>query len=147
MALTVAVATEIYRWRGVQSGYWVPMTALLVQKPAFSDVLTRSLLRVGGTLAGAVICTFFLLHTHPQPMVLALLAITFCFGAYITFAVNYGLYAVFLTSYIVFLLSLNTLPGPEIAHRRALATAIGGLVALVIHLDALRRRRKDASVG
>ena len=146
MALTVALATEIYRWRGFQSGYWVPMTALLVQKPLFAETLTRSLLRVGGTLGGAVLTTVFLRHVHPDPFWLAVLASTFCFGAYLTVSINYGLYALFLTSYIVFLLSLNTLPGPEIAHRRAVATAVGGAIALIVHIDALRRRRVDPTV-
>ncbi len=41
----------------------------------------------------------------------------------------------------VYLLSLNTIPGPVIAHRRALCTIAGGAIALVIHLDALRRHR------
>ena len=149
MALTVAVATEIYQWRGVQSGYWVPMTALIVQKPLFAETLNRALMRVGGTLCGAVLSTFFLLHVHPDPAVLAWLAVFFCFLSYLTNAINYGFFSVFLTSYIVFLLSLNVLPGPEIAHRRAYATLIGGAVALAIHLDALRRKRADpgAKVG
>ena len=141
LALTVFLATELYRWRGVQSGYWIPMTALIVQKPLFSETLNKALARIAGTLAGAVLATFFLLHLHPEPLVLAILATFCCFCAFVTNAVNYGLFAVFLTSYIVFLLSLNALPGPEIAHNRAFATVAGGLVALVIHLDALRRKR------
>lgn len=146
MALTVALASELYRWRGFQSGYWVPMTALLVQKPLFAETLTRSLLRIGGTLGGAVLTTIFLRYVHPNPLSLAILATIFCFGAFLTVSINYGLYALFLTSYIVFLLSLNQLPGPEIAHRRAVATAVGGAIALVVHLDALRRRRVDPDV-
>ena len=59
MALTVALGTELYRWRGVPSGYWIPMTALVVQKPLFAETLHRSLLRVAGTLCGAVLGTFF----------------------------------------------------------------------------------------
>ncbi len=143
LAVTVALATEIYRWKGVQSGYWIPMTALLVQKPVFAETLNRALMRVLGTLAGAVLATFFLLHVHPDPMWLAWLASGFCFLAYLTNAINYAFFSVFLTSYIVFLLSLNALPGPEIAHRRAYATIVGGIVALVIHLDALRRKRAE----
>jgi hypothetical protein len=36
------------------------------------------------------------------------------------------------------------MPGPVIAHRRALCTIAGGLIALAIHLDALRRHRSLA---
>ncbi|MEO6803620.1 MAG: FUSC family protein [Granulicella sp.] len=141
LAITVTLAAEAYRRWGVQSGYWIPMTALLVQKPAFFETLNRALLRVGGTLAGAVLSTFFLIHIHPDPLYLAILAAFFAFCAYATNTVHYGLFTLCLTSYIVFLLSLNQLPGPVIAHRRAICTIAGGLIALVIHLDALRRHR------
>jgi hypothetical protein len=145
LAITVTLAAEVYRRLGVQSGYWIPMTALLVQKPAFFETLTRALLRVGGTLVGAVLSTFFLVHIHPSPIYLALLATTFALCAFATNTVNYGLFTLCLTSYIVFLLSLNSLPGATIAHRRAACTIGGGLIALVIHLDALRRHRKEVA--
>ncbi|HZY61754.1 MAG TPA: FUSC family protein [Edaphobacter sp.] len=142
MAITIAAGAEIYRHLGVQSGYWIPMTALLVLKPAFSETFSRAFLRIGGTLAGAVVSTIFLVHIRPDPFYLAALASFFAFWSYATNTVNYGLYTFFLTSYIVFLLSLNALPGPVIAHRRAFCTATGGLIALLIHIDAIRRLRK-----
>ena len=145
LTITVTLAAEVYRRLGVQSGYWIPMTALLVQKPAFFETLNRALLRVGGTLIGAVLSTFFLVHIHPDPLYLALLATLFAFLGFATNTVNYGLFTLCLTSYIVFLLSLNSLPGATIAHRRAVCTMLGGLIALLIHLDALRRHRKQAS--
>jgi hypothetical protein len=143
MAITVAVASELYHRLGVQSGYWIPMTALLVQKPAFYETFARAAMRITGTLAGAVVSSFFLVHIHPDPLILAVLATLFALCALATNAVNYGLYTLFLTSYIVFLLSLNQMPGSVIAHRRAYATIAGGLIALLIHLDALRRHRKN----
>ncbi len=141
LAVTVVIATEVYRRVGVQSGYWIPMTALLVQKPAFFETLSRSALRVGGTLAGSVLCTLLLAHTSPQPWVLALITALFALAAYATNPVNYGLFTACITGYIVFLLSLNQIPGPVIAERRAWCTALGALIAVVIHLDALRRHR------
>ena len=145
MSITVAIAAEIYRHLGVQSGYWIPMTALLVQKPVFSETFSRAFLRVGGTLAGAVISTVFLVHIQPNPLYLAAFTTFFALCSYATNTVNYGLFTLFLTSYIVFLLSLNALPGPVIAHRRALCTIAGGVIALVIHLDTLRRLRERQS--
>lgn len=143
MGVTVLVAAETYRRLGMQSGYWVPMTALLVQKPAFAETFNRALLRVAGTLVGAGLATFCLAHSQPQPIVLALGATLFAFAAYCTNAINYGLFSVFLTTYIVFLLSLNTMPGPIIAHRRALCTIAGAFIALLIHLDQLHPRRRQ----
>ena len=141
LTLTVAIASELYRRLGIQSGYWIPMTALLVQKPAFFETLNRGLARVAGTLAGATLATLLAAHLHLNPWTLAALTAFFAFLGFATNAVNYGLFSVCMTSYIVFLLSLNALPGPEIAHRRAFCTAAGAAIALLIHLDALRRHR------
>lgn len=147
MMLTVFLATELYRRLGLQSGYWIPMTALLVQKPAFSETLTRALLRVLGTLAGATLATLIVMHlpsgSPATNWTLAALTSLCAFLSFATNPINYGLFAMSITSYIVFLLSLNQIPGPEIAHRRALCTIAGALIALVIHIDALRCYRKD----
>ena len=145
LVVTVAIATEIYRRIGIQSGYWIPMTALLVQKPAFAETLTRAAARILGTLAGAWLCSLLVAYLTPGPVVLALIAATFALLAFATNSVNYGLFAACLTGYIVFLLSLNQIPGTEIAHRRAWCTALGGVIALVVHLDALRRLRSSAA--
>jgi hypothetical protein len=141
LVLTVAIATEIYRRIGIQSGYWIPMTALLVQRPAFSETVTRALARILGTLAGAWLGSLLIAYLTPSPMVLAIMATVFALFAFATNSVNYGLFAACLTGYIVFLLSLNQIPGPVIAHRRAWCTALGGCIAVLIHLDALLRVR------
>jgi Fusaric acid resistance protein-like len=144
LVLTVSLASELYRRLGIQSGYWIPMTALLVQKPAFYETLSRALARVAGTLAGATLATVLASHLHPGVWSLAALTTFFAFWCFATNAVNYALFSVCITSYIVFLLSLNQIPGPELAHRRAACTAAGALIALLIHLDALRRHSSSA---
>ena len=138
LAVTVLVAAETYRRLGIQSGYWIPMTALLVQKPAFAETFVRALMRIAGTLAGAGLSTFVIAHIHPHPLILATGVVIFVLTSYCTVNVNYALFSLCLTTYIVFILSLNAIPAPEIAHRRALCTIAGGLIALVIHLDGLR---------
>jgi len=144
LVITVALASELYRKMGMQSGYWVPMTDLLVQKPAFFETLSRALARISGTLVGATLATLIAAHLHPTPWVLAVLVTVFAFGCYAVNSVNYALFTLLMTSYIVFLLSLNQLPGPEIAHRRFWCTAAGAAIALLIHLDALRRHRRSS---
>jgi len=146
LALTVGLAAEIYHRLGIQSGYWIPMTALLVQKPALFETFNRAAARILGTLAGAWLCTLLLAHVTFTLPVLAAAATLSAFLAFATNAVNYALFTVFLTSYIVFLLSLNQIPGPVIAHRRAWCTILGGLIALTIHLDAFHRYRRHATL-
>jgi len=115
LVVTVSLASELYRRLGIQSGYWIPMTALLVQKPAFFETLSRALARVGGTLAGATLATVLASELHPGEWTLAALTTFFAFWCFATIAVNYALFSVCITSYIVFLLSLNQIPGPELA--------------------------------
>lgn len=139
LMITVGLATELYRRIGFQSGYWIPMTALLVQRPAFEETFTRALARILGTLVGAWAGSLLIAHLTPGPVVLAFVATLFALLAFATNSVNYGLFAACLTGYIVFLLSLNQIPGPEIAHRRAWCTILGGVIAVIVHLDAVRR--------
>ena len=123
------------------------MTALLVQRPAFSETFTRAAARILGTLAGAWLGSLLIAYLSPGPVVLAIVAALFALLAFATNSVNYGLFAACLTGYIVFLLALNQMPGPVIAHRRAWCTALGGAIAVLVHLDALLRirfRRPDS---
>lgn len=145
LVVTVAVATEVYRRIGIQSGYWIPMTAVLVQRPAFAETFTRALARILGTLAGAWLGSLLIAYLTPGPMVLAAIATMFALLAFATNSVNYGLFAACLTGYIVFLLSLNQIPGPVIAHRRAWCTILGGVIALIVHLDGLLRIRSSSA--
>jgi hypothetical protein len=145
LLLTTLAATEVYRRLGMQSGYWIPMTALLVQRPLPADTFTRTAGRIFGTLAGAWLGSLFIAHVAPRPEVLAAITAIFALLAFATNAVNYGLYSAALTGYIVFLLSLNEIPGSIIAHRRAWCTALGGLIALLAHADALLRLTRSGA--
>jgi hypothetical protein len=141
LSITVALASELYRRMGIQSGYWVPMTALLVQKPAFSETLSRAIMRTGGTILGATLATLIAAHLNLSPWTLVALTTFFAFWCFATVSVNYAVFSLCITSYIVFLLALNQTPGPEIAFRRAYCTTFGALIALLVHIDAFRRPR------
>ncbi len=143
LLFTVGIATEVYRRIGIQSGYWIPMTALLVQKPAWSETFTRAAARILGTVAGAWLGSLLIAHVVPGPVALAAMTTLFAFLGFATNSVNYGLFAACLTGYIVFLLALNEIPGPVIAHRRAWCTILGGAIALAFHIDALLRYRRS----
>src|SRR6202050_3697119 len=140
VAITLATTTELYRRFQFPSGYWIPMTALLVLKPGITDTVNRAIARVLGTVAGAILASFCIAHLHPSPVVLAGLTLLFAWLSYGTLNVNYALYSSFITGYIVFLLSLASTPGPVIAQRRALCTALGGSIALGVRLVVISRR-------
>ena len=143
LSVTVGLASELYRQMGIQSGYWVPMTALLVQKPVFSETLGRGLARVGGTILGATLATLIAAHMNLSVWALVFLTTFFAFWSFATVSVNYAIFSLSITSYIVFLLSLNQTPGPEIAFRRAYCTTFGALIALLLHLDMIRPKHSN----
>ena len=142
LAITLAVSTLIYREMHFDSGYWIPMTALLVLRPGLADTASRAIARTLGTVAGAWLISIFVAHFTPSPVALVAFTLLFAWLSYGTLNVNYALFAVFLTGYIVFLLSLAKIPQDVIAHRRALCTAIGGSLALAVRLVVIYRWKK-----
>jgi hypothetical protein len=142
LAATLGLTTEIYRRMHFSSGYWIPMTALIVLKPGMIDTTNRAIARMAGTLAGAILASFCVAHTTPAPLILAACTLLFAWLSYGTVNVNYALFSVCITGYIVFLLSLADVPGPVIAQRRAVCTVIGGVIALSIRLVVISRRKR-----
>jgi hypothetical protein len=142
LAVTLGIATEIYRRMHYSSGYWIPMTALLVLKPGLTDTVSRVIARMLGTMCGAVAASFLLAHVHASSAVLALGTAVFAWLAYGFLNVNYALFTTAVTSYIVFLLALNQLPGEELAERRTICTAIGAAIALCVRLIVISMKRR-----
>jgi len=141
LAATVALATEIYRRLHAPSGYWIPMTALLVLKPGLTDTVSRAIARLLGTMCGAIAISFCLAHVRPAPIVLAAFTALFAWLSYALVNVNYALFSTAVTGYIVFLLSLDEIPGPTIAIHRTISTALGGVIALVIRIAVIAHHR------
>jgi hypothetical protein len=145
LAVTVGVSTEIYRHFAIANGYWIPMTALLVLRPGLSDTANRAISRTVGTLAGAMLASFSLAHLKPTPPILAVLVLLFAWLSYALNNVNYGLFTLCLTAYIVSLLALASLPGNQVAYHRAISTIIGGALALTVRLLVIRYRKRHAT--
>jgi hypothetical protein len=142
LAVTLAVSTLLYQRMHFASGYWIPMTALLVLKPGLADTVSRAIARTLGTVAGAWLISIFVAHFTPSRTSLVLFTVLFAWLSYGVQNVNYALFAVCMTGYIVFLLSLDKLPEMEIAHRRAVCTVIGGGLALAVRLVVIYRWRR-----
>jgi hypothetical protein len=143
LAVTLGVSTEIYRHFGFANGYWIPMTALLVLRPGLTDTVSRAIARTVGTLTGALVASFSLAHLTPAHTTLVFLILLFAWLAFSLNTVNYALFTMCLTAYIVCLLALNSLPGKEVAYHRAVSTIIGGTLALTVRLLVIRYRKKQ----
>lgn len=139
-AVTLAVAAEVEHRTGLPNGYWVPMTALLVLRPSLQPTFQRGVLRVGGTIVGAALATLLVRTFRLDEGMVALLVALFAWLSYALVNVNYGLFSVFLTAYIVFLLSFAGLSTQILVAHRTLNTALGGGLALLSYGTVLLRR-------
>ena len=142
MALVITAASEFYRHMNFVSGAWVPMTTLLVVRADLHQTLTRGVMRVAGTILGAGLAGLVAAHLHPSPWILAGLTVFFAWWAFAVLNVNYALFTLNLTAYIVFLLGLAGLPPAAVVGRRAGYTLLGGLIALAAYPDVFVKTQR-----
>ncbi len=141
LGATLGLGAGLAHAFGLGNGYWVPMTAFLVLKPDFRQTFHRGLERVVGTVAGALLATLLVRFLHLDAVSTGALVAGFAWLAYSLTNVNYALYAVCLTSYIVFLLDFGGLSPANVVHNRALNTTLGGALAMLSYVTVLIRRR------
>jgi len=134
LAVAVGLAEATYRLASLPRGYWMPMTAALLLKPDFADTFRRSVARVAGTLLGAAIATAIVHLWSPPPAALVALVLGLVWACYAVFRVNYALFTVCLTGYLVFLLMLSGVGEMTAASLRAEYTVAGGVLALLVYV-------------
>ena len=148
-AIVLAVSAAAYRYLGLPNGYWIPMTAVIVMKPALLQTFQRGLARVLGTLAGAAVATLIASLLRPQPWILVALVVIFVWACYLLIYVNYAAFAVAVTSYVVFILALAGLPETGLIAHRMVNTLLGGGIAWIVHaiFSPLERIQERVSLG
>lgn len=113
---------------GLNRGYWAPLTAAIILQPHSGLTMRRSVQRLAGTLAGALIAVFISLTVPTRALMVALLVPLTLITAAIRQA-SYPLFVLFLTP--VFLLLAEAHPGDwHLAQVRAIDTALGCVVAV-----------------
>ncbi len=127
----LVVAGLLERWLPLQRAYWIPLTAVIVLRPDFTATFTRGIARVAGTIGGAVIAGLITALVHPAGEVFLILAIGFAAAGYMLFSVNYAVFSVSITCYVVFLLAYAGAPEHLSAVDRVGATFLGGVLALL----------------
>ncbi len=134
LALAVAVAHVVAAAVGLDRGYWVAMTAVIVLRPDYSSTLQRGLGRIVGTLGGVLIAWGTVSLLGPGRGGLVLLVGLFATGTYLFIRSNIALGATALTALITCLLEVEGQPVTATAPARLLDTVVGGAIALVIYL-------------
>jgi len=130
LAGVLVVGTLLARLLHLADGYWIAMTAAVVVRGDFTGTLQRGAGRLLGTLVGSSLITILAALVTPGRTALVVAVVVLTWGTYSTFRANYGLYSVFLTSTVVVLLAIVGAPIVATARNRAIATAIGGALAL-----------------
>lgn len=128
VGVTAAAATALAHLLGVQRGYWITLTALIVLQPSAGATWVKGVQRIGGTVAGGVAAAGVLALVHdPQ----ALLAVVFVLAAAAVsvLQVNYGVYSALLTPTFV-LLAETTAADRHLPGIRVVNTLLGGVLAL-----------------
>ncbi len=133
LAVAVGIAATIYRLMQLSRGYWMPMTALLVLRPDFHDTFARGAARMAGTILGGGVATLLVTQLHPGPLRLIVLLLIFVWTCYASFRMNYTLFTVAITGYVVFILMLSGVGEMTAVTLRAIDTIAGGCIALVVY--------------
>jgi len=134
LAATLAIAQTAAHLLPVQRGYWIALTAAIVLRPDFTTTFTRGFARVAGTVAGAGVASLVALVLHPGAETYLVLAIIAAGIGYTIFSVNYAVYTITITAYVVFLLAFGGLPEQTAVLDRVVATLIGGVLALAAYV-------------
>lgn len=137
LAAATGIGVGIARVTGMDHGYWIPLTVLMVMRPETAHTYTRCISRVIGTIAGVVLATGVTLLLHPSGLVAAALTLVFLTAAYAVSGIGYIGYvplSAALAAAIVFLLDIEGTADSSTLSERLVATAIGGGLAVASHV-------------
>lgn len=135
LGVALALATALYRLLPLplERGYWIALTAVLVLRPEFGTTFTRGVARSLGTIFGAVFATLLGSLLASSLWLLVIFDAVADYLASAVLFVNYAMFSVFITIMVVLLLTFVTPQPVETAWYRAIDTAVGGILALLIY--------------
>lgn len=110
--------------------YWTLLTILVILKPGFGLTKERNFQRLIGTIIGGIIGGL-VVFTIDDPTIRFVLLILFFLIAYSMFRVNYIVAVVFVTPYVLILLSFRGMNSLELAQERIFDTFLGGMIAFL----------------
>ncbi|MFG2819238.1 FUSC family protein [Kitasatospora sp. NPDC048365] len=153
LAGTTGAAVVLARATGLQHGYWIALTTLMVMRPETARTVERCLARVAGNAVGITLPAVVTVALHPGAAADAVLALAFLGCAYLLSETGYVALTASLATAIVFLTAATGADEPDAVATRLLATAIGGALAVTAHLllpapapaGAPHRRRSHAN--
>lgn len=132
IALLIGYIVSRFAILGIGHSYWILITIIAILKPAYSTTKHRNLLRLYGTVAGAVIA-YIILYFIDEPTALLIILLGSMIMCFSLLKFHYSWAVMFMTIYIF--LSFNFLnPGNVnlIFKDRLIDTVIGGAVTFLV---------------
>lgn len=128
VAIVTAIAVLVTRLLHLPHGYWVTITVIIILQPFAGATLIKTLQRVLGTVAGALLTVAFVAVVQNQRALVVVIFVlaTICVAF---LRVNYLIYSVFLTPTFVLLAEMSA-GDWHLAQLRALDTLIGGALGM-----------------
>ena len=131
MAIVMSLSYYIFEVTNITNNvYWILLTIMVILKPGFGLTKERNIQRLIGTTIGGLIGAAILL-TIKDPTILFVLLIFFFLTAYSLFRVNYVVAVLFMTPYVLIMLSFVSSNTLEVTKERILDTFIGGMIAFL----------------
>ncbi len=124
------IGVAIFKYFGLARGYWLPLTVLVVLQPDYGSTRLRAGQRLLGTLAGALAASVLLWLPLPAAAIAVATGLTM-FGFAFWLKRNYAIAAFFITLFVVLITETTVKITAAFTFDRLLATAAGGLLALV----------------
>lgn len=126
----LALGVAIYRVLDIgMHGYWIPLTILFVLRPGRDETADRLAMRAVGTVGGLILATALAALLGEQPVTTAIVLTGAAACLYALLAIEYALFTLAITTYVVLLTDTLGAEAVDAADERALATAIGIAVA------------------
>ncbi|PRD55789.1 FUSC family protein [Sphingobacterium gobiense] len=110
--------------------YWTLLTIMVILKPGFGLTQERNLQRLIGTLVGGIIgaaVIFFIADINTR----FILLICFFLAGYSLFRINYIVAVMFITPYVLIMLSFHGTNSLEMVAERVIDTFLGGAIAFL----------------
>jgi uncharacterized membrane protein YccC len=134
LAAVATLAQALAQATGLYQGRWVTLTILLVLRPDYGSTIYRGVQRAAGTMLGAGLAAVVAQLVQEKQDGLIATASLCIAAAYALFDASYLLFSLFITAFIVVLLSLMGQSLIPTAEARILDTVIGSVLALAGYL-------------
>ena len=129
IASACAVAAMVYKLSDSPHGYWMIITVLVIVKPERRVTRERTTQRIVGSVVGGLAALVFVSFVH-NLVVIDVLLIGLCVAAFSHFRTDYALFVMFLTPFVILLITSIAPGGWPLALARILDTFIGAAIAI-----------------